>query len=222
MRVYNDKINPLISLFAGILIMVFGLVTAKDIACSYFLIGVIVYLCLFGYYKSFIKVIPIIVIVGGIFAGIAYGTSGDSMKALAMCNRFLALFLGIVPGMSIETVRLTRNLSEIHCPRFITLGMLIAMSFMPTLKQEVKRVREAMKTRGAGSVLNPKIFYRAFLIPFVMRLINISDTLSLSIELRGFTIDSKDYMVYKKEKLRILDIVFIAGIITGSVLVVVL
>ena len=222
MRVYNDKMNPLISLFAGILIMVFGLVSARTLNGTWYLLAVFGYLIIFGYYRSVFRILPVLIIIGGIFSEIAYGASGDSLSALRMANRFIAIFLGIVPGMSIEVVRLTRCLSKIKCPRFITLGMLIALSFIPTLKQEVKRVREAMKTRGAGSVLNPKIFYRAFLIPFVMRLINISDTLSLSVELRGFEIESKDYTVYKDEKVGPIDIIFIVGLIVGSILVVVL
>ena len=92
---------------------------------------------------------------------------------------------------------MTRNLSTLKMPRGVTLGMLIATSFPPVLGAEIKRVREAMKTRGAGSVLNPKIFYRAFLVPFVMRLVNIADTLSLSVETRGFSLEKVPYTVYK-------------------------
>lgn len=222
MSLYNRKINPLIALLSGVLIMVFGLVTATRVEGSYFLIAVFLYLMLFGYYKECFRVLPLYVIVGGIFVLITYIISNNSFSALKMANRFGAIFLAIVPGIGIEPVRMTRNLSQIHTPRVITLGMLIALSFVPTLKIEVKRVREAMKTRGAGSILNPKIFYRAFLIPFVMRLINISDTLSLSVELRGFTIDKSDYTVYKKEVLNFKDIIYILALIVGMILVVVL
>jgi energy-coupling factor transport system permease protein len=100
--------------------------------------------------------------------------------------------------------------------------MLIASSFVPVLKLEIKRVREAMKTRGAGSVLNPKVFYRAFLVPLVMRLVGISDTLSLSVETRGFTLGKAKYTVYKREIVALSDVVFLLAIIAGAVLVVVL
>ena len=100
--------------------------------------------------------------------------------------------------------------------------MLISMSFVPMLRGEIKRVREAMKTRGAGSILNPKILYRAFLVPFVMRLVNISDTLALSVETRGFALGKVRYTIYKKESLAISDIVYVLGLIAGAVLVVVL
>lgn len=222
MSLYFRKINPLIALFSGVLIMVFGLVTATKIEGSYLLISVFLFLMLFGYYKECFKVLFLYVIVGGIFGLITYIISNDSFSVLKMANRLGAIFLAIVPGMGIEPVRMTRNLSQIHTPRIITLGMLIALSFVPTLKNEVKRVREAMKTRGAGSILNPRIFYRAFLIPFVMRLINISDTLSLSVELRGFTIDKSDYTVYKKEVLHFKDIIYILVLIVGMILMVVL
>ena len=100
--------------------------------------------------------------------------------------------------------------------------MLIATSFPPVLGAEIKRVREAMKTRGAGSVLNPKIFYRAFLVPFVMRLVNISDTLSLSVETRGFSLEKVPYTVYKKEIVCLSDVLFVLGLAAGAVCTVVL
>ena len=114
---------------------------------------------------------------------------------------------------------MTRNLSQLHMPRGITLGMLITMSFIPVLRGEIKRVREAMKTRGAGSILNPKIFYRAFLIPLVTRLVDISDTLALSIETRGFTLGKCKYTVYKKEVVNVFDVLYLLGLIAGVVLV---
>ena len=143
------------------------------------------------------------------------------MSALSMANRFGALFLALVPGMSVEPVAMTRCLSSIKAPRGITLGMLIVMSFMPVLRSETGRVREAMKTRGAGSVFNLRIFYRAFLIPLVTRLVDISDTLSLSIETRGFTLGKTKYTVYKKEHICISDALFVIGLILGAVLAVV-
>ncbi len=142
--------------------------------------------------------------------------------AISMLNRFGTVFLAIVPSTSIQAVAMTRNLSQIKVPRYITLGMLITMSFIPVLKVEIKRVREAMKTRGAGSLLNPKIFYRAFLIPLVTRIVDISDTLSLSVETRGFTSGKSKYTIYKKETINILDIMYLLGFVVSIVLMVVL
>ncbi len=225
MSFFHSKKNlyPLIAILSGLTIMVFGLIMAKTIECTYFLLGVMLWLLLFGYYKQLLKVLPFFIIFGGIFSCIAYFSSGRTVdSALAMLNRFGSVFFAIVPGMKIGSVAMTRNLNQLHVPRGVTLGMLITMSFIPVLRLEIKRVREAMKTRGAGSIFNPKIFYRALLIPLVTRLVDISDTLALSIETRGFTLDKGKYTVYKREVINIWDILFIVGILTSIILVVIL
>lgn len=220
---YKKNFYPLFAVLSALLIMVFGLVSARSINGSYFLIGAFAWLIIFGCYKQCLKVLPMFIVFGGFFALIAYFTSDKNpVSALAMANRFGAVFLAIVPGMSIQAVAMTRNLSALHTPRGITLGMLIVMSFIPVLTTEIKRVREAMKTRGTGSLLNPKIFYRALLIPLVTRLVDISDTLALSIETRGFTLEKGNYTVYKKENVNIYDVLYLFGILSGGILAVVL
>jgi energy-coupling factor transport system permease protein len=220
---YKSKLNPLVALAAAIALIVFGLVMARTSACSYFLLGVYVWLFFFGCCKQCLKMLPAFVLIGGVFGVIAYFAYGsDVSAAIAMVNRFAAIFLAAIIGSSVEAVSITRSLSELHTPRCITLGMLIATSFVPVLTQEIKRVREAMQTRGAGSVLNPKVFYRAFLVPLVMRLTGISDTLSLSVETRGFTLGKAKYTVYQREIVVLSDVVFLLAIVVGAVLAVVL
>ena len=112
---------------------------------------------------------------------------------------------------------MTRSLSQVHTPRSVTLGMLIAMSFVPMLREEIRRVREAMRTRGAGSLLSPKVLYRALLVPFAARLVNISDTLALSVETRGFCTGKVPYTVYHPVKAGVRDVIFLLGLVAGSV-----
>lgn len=220
---YKTKLYPLIAITASLFVIIFGLVAARNENLCWYLLGVLVWLFLFGCWKGCLKMLPAFIVFGGAFAGIAYASAGgDVQAAISMLNRFGALFLGVALSMSVAAVRMTRSLSQVHTPRAITLGMLISMSFVPMLRGEIGRVREAMKTRGAGSVLNPKILYRAFLVPFVMRLVNISDTLALSVETRGFTLGGSLYSIYKKEYPAISDVLFLLGIVAGAVLVVVL
>lgn len=220
---FRTKLYPLIAITASLFVIIFGLVAARNENLCWYLLGVLAWLCIFGCFKGVLKMLPAFIVFGGAFAGIAYASAGgDLAAALSMLNRFGALFLGIALSMSVAAVRMTRSLSEIHTPRAITLGMLISMSFVPMLKGEIGRVREAMKTRGAGSVLDPKILYRAFLVPFVMRLVNISDTLALSVETRGFTLGGSLYSIYQKQSPALSDVLFLLGIIAGAVLVVVL
>ena len=220
---FKTKLYPLIAIAASLFVIIFGLVAARNENLCWYLLGGLVWLFLFGCWKGVLKMLPAFIVFGGAFAGISYASAGgDVQAAISMLNHFGALFLGVALSMSIAAVRMTRSLSEVHTPRAITLGMLISMSFVPMLKGEIGRVREAMKTRGAGSVLNPKILYRAFLVPFVMRLVNISDTLALSVETRGFTLGGSLYSIYKKEYPALSDVLFVLGIVAGAVLVVVL
>lgn len=219
---FKKKLCPIFAIIASLLFIIFGLIMAKRVACSFFLLGSYVWLFVFGCKKGCLRIILPFVLVGSIFGLIAYFAYGnDTNAALAMINRFGSVFLAVAVGMSVEPVDMTRCLSTLKMPRSVTLGMLIATSFPPVLGGEIKRVREAMKTRGAGSLLNPKIFYRAFLVPFVMRLVNISDTLSLSVETRGFSLGKRPYSVYKKEIITLSDILFLAGLIAGVVVTVV-
>ncbi len=55
-----------------------------------------------------------------------------------------------------------------------------------------------------------------------MRLVKISDTLSLSVETRGFSLGKEKYSVYKNEIFSWTDLLFIAGLTVGGVLAVVL
>ena len=106
--------------------------------------------------------LPVLILTGGSFATLAYFAYGkDGKAAMAMANRFASVFLAAALGMSVEPADMTRNLSTLKMPRGVTLGMLIATSFPPVLGAEIKRVREAMEIRGAGSVLNPKIFLQS-------------------------------------------------------------
>ena len=220
---FKTNLCPLIAITASLFVIIFGLVAARNENLCWYLLGVLVWLCIFGCFQGVLRMLPAFIVFGGAFAGIAYASAGgDLQAALSMLNRFGALFLGIALSMSVAAVRMTRSLSQVHTPRAISLGMLISMSFVPMLKGEIGRVREAMKTRGAGSVFNPKILYRAFLVPFVMRLINISDTLALSVETRGFTLGGSLYSIYKKEYPALSDVLFILGIVAGAVMVVVL
>lgn len=219
---YRSGIYPIIAVGSSLFLIVFGLITARTVECSYFLLGAVIWLVLFGCGRAVLRIFPVLIVIGGLFSGIAYAASGNPASALAMANRFGAIFLAVVPGMSTEPVAMTRNLSEMHTPRSVTLGMLIAMSFVPMLKVEIARVREAMKTRGAGSLFNPRILYRAFLVPLVMRLVNISDTLALSVETRGFALGKVKYTIYKKNIIVLSDVLYLAGLIAGAILTVVL
>lgn len=218
----KEPIYPVISLLSNILILVVGLLTAKTLACTWFFAGIWVVFLLFGYWRACLAVLPAAVLMCTVLAGITYAISGDLSATLAAMNRILAVCIAVIPGLAMPPVVLVRNLSGLHLPRMLILGMMITLNFFPLLSAEVRQVREAMGTRDAGSFLDPQIFYRAFLIPLVMRLVNISDTLALSVETRGFTRSGSGYTVYKTVELQPTDILFLMLVVLGAGLAVAL
>ena len=96
----------------------------------------------------------------------------------------------------------------------ITLGMLIAVRFLPVLGSEIARIREAMKTRGVrASLWNVRCFYRALVMPLMLRIINMSDTMALSLETRGFDLENREVSVYRPVRFFARDGVFAACIV---------
>lgn len=218
---YNN-VYPIFALLISLIIILFTLIAARSYDASIFLAVSFLISFLFVDYKKCLKAFLGFILVGGIFFVITYLSLKQINEAIFMVNRIGAFTIAIIPGISVGSERLTRNLSQFKMPRSLVIGSLIALSFVPTLLEEIKRVKEAMKTRGSYSFFNPKIIYRAFLIPFVTRIVDISDTLSLSIETRGFDLKSKTYTIYKTEKLTIFDCLYLLLIVSTLVAVVVL
>lgn len=222
------KAYPAIAWLAGLFVMVLGLAAADVPNIPYLILIFYVWMFLFGYYKECLYLLPSFIVIGGIFAGIAYGVNVNKpdeeqiKSVISVITRLGAVYVGIIPGLGTKPIRMSRCLSQMKMPRSITLGMMIAMSFAPKLMVEVRRIREAMRTRGAGSILNPKVFYRALIIPFIIRLVNISDILALSVETRGFSTGKSKYTIYKKEHISFTDLIFLFGMVAGTVLVVLL
>ncbi len=224
MHAFNSKcrLYPLLGVFSGIVVLVVGLVLAKRQYGFVYLAGVWLLLLSFGYIKACFVVIPFAAVTAGIFCAVTYAISKDAQSTLAAATRILAVCTAVITGMGLKPSELVSNLSTLRAPRSITLGMMIAVGFFPLLMRETRQIREAMRTRGAGSILKPNVFYRAFLLPLTMRLVNISDTLSLSVETRGFVMGDKNYTVYKKTSFRVKDGIFVFLFTAGTAAAVIL
>lgn len=200
---------PIVSILAALLTLIGALALARSVWGTVFVAAVFVLLCLFGYASTCLKALPILILYVGGFSAIFYlASGGNAVFTWQMANRLAGVGVAVLPGLSMPPVRLTRCLTALGCPRLVTLGMLITTSFVPVLSGEVRQVRAAMRTRGVTSIWNPTAFYRAFLIPLLVRLVNISDTLALSVETRGFVGDDGGYTVYHPVRLAGRDLCF--------------
>lgn len=208
-------VYPLIAVCAAFIVLLCGFsvsMSAKAVA-AYILALSLIYI-IFGYWKVFWKIFLIFAILG-VISAIGTLVKHNYVTSVVTVCRFLVLGLSSVTLISTKAISLTRSLNSIHMPRALTLGMLVTIRFIPILRSEVRRVRDAMKTRGVGSGIST--LYRAFLLPFVMQIINLSDILAISVETRGFDLSVKEASIYKKVPLTARDIVFAAILVLVSV-----
>ena len=214
---YSSKpVFPFFSVFSSILIVVLGLLFAPHTQTLFFLSLAWILFLIFGSFRACFFVLPLLLISGSAFYGLTFLISKDFSASLAAFTRIASVFVAVIPGLSVPPVNIVRSISSLNVKksarsalRTLTLGLMITLSFFPVLAKEISQVKEAVQTRGAQSIFTPRIFYRAFLIPLVIRLVNICDTLSLSVETRGFSIDEEEYSVFKPVKLNVWDFIFV-------------
>lgn len=200
------EIHPYFAIISSLLILFGGLIAVKTEIKYYYFCVMLIVLLLFGLYKTVGIAIIANVFFGAIYFGLNYLITKNIDSGIEGVLRISALCLAMVPGMNINVTSLTRALNKNHAPKIVSLGILITVRFLPLLKDEISKIRSAMTTRGAGHSL--KTFYRSTLIPFCVRLVNISDSLSLSVETRSFGM-VKDTTIYKDIKITFKDILFI-------------
>ena len=87
------------------------------------------------------------------------------------------------PGM------LSAFLSRLRMPTAFILGLLVVFRFFPTMRTELKGVGRSMKNRGltaAGQLLaHPVQSMEYVLVPFLLRVLQLADQLSVSAVARG-------------------------------------
>lgn len=210
---------PLISFSVSIAVLVFGMLFSKSTLAFAFAGAVFLLYTAFGLFKATWKIMLATGLFGLLIGGLSYLTNNSLEAFWQTVLRMILLGLCAVPMISTSPCDLTRALARLKCPRVITLGMLVTLRFIPVLAGEIRQIWEAMKVRGANvSWYRPSTIYRAFIIPLVMRIIGISDTLSLSLETRAFTLDGSVSSVYKIIRVKARDIVFLICIVALCVI----
>lgn len=188
----KNSLYPLVCIVSSIAVLVVGLLHAKEPIFPVYILLLCLLYCCFGLAKPTFKALAVFVPIGFIFALFSWLFTRNITSALQVGGRVLLIGVSAIPMVTLPPIRLTRCLTQLGFPRVITLGMLISIRFIPIIGEEVRRVRQAMRTRGASAS-----FYRAFVVPVMVRLISISDTLALSLETRGFTLENNTATVYE-------------------------
>lgn len=213
---------PVISIAAALLILCCGILVSSRIWVVYGLIAALslVYLA-FGFGRVLWKALLLFLAVG-LLSSVLQLCRHQYDHALVTVGRLLTLALSSIPLITTTPILLSRCLNRLRVPRAVTLGMMVAVSFVPLLIGEIRRVRDAMRTRGASSAwYSPGIIYRAFCLPFISQIIDMSDILAISVETRGFDMSEKNASAYKTVSVGTRDVLFALCVAAVSILAVV-
>lgn len=87
-------------------------------------------------------------------------------------------------------------LNRMRVPRSISIPFSVLLRFVPTIKIELRALKENMKIRGVitsryFALIHPIKYIEYTLVPLLMRMIKISDELSASALIRGLDSDEK-------------------------------
>lgn len=107
----------------------------------------------------------------------------------------VAMFGGYITKTT-SVSEMLEALNRMKVPRSIGIPFSVLLRFVPTIKIELKALKENMKIRGIVTsrffpLLHPIKYIEYTLVPLLMRMIKISDELSASALIRGLDSDEK-------------------------------
>lgn len=165
----------------------------------YLAVMIVVYL-LFGYGRTMLRM-SVAVAVLCLLSALFSLPSGNEQKLWQSVYRMALFGMTAVGPIGMEPVKLVRAMNGMGMSRGLTSGLLVSLRFMRILGMEMGRIRRAMRLRGVTGCLRPRLLYRAMIVPFLIRLISLSDTLSLSLETRGFRVENRAVTVYEQVRM---------------------
>ncbi|MDO5696070.1 MAG: energy-coupling factor transporter transmembrane component T [Eubacteriales bacterium] len=212
----KTPLYPIICILSGLLIFFTGLLFVKQPWFPLYLLAVALLYTAFGYFFIFMKAALIFAVIGGITFGLTV-IFWPTENALQNFYRIFILGISAVPTISLPPIHLVRCMNQLHVPRWLTIGLLICIRFFYVMGTEIARIRMAMRVRNIRGAWHPKVWYRAVLIPFMMRLFSISDMLALSLETRAFSMRAPA-SIYRRIHVRGRDILYF-GLLVGIICV---
>lgn len=163
----KNPLYPVVSIAVMLTTFVGALLMARSVCGAVFLAAVYLLFAVFGYGKNCLRLLPFLAGYLLLFSAVFYVCSGGNLTFTGqMVIRLAGVVIAAIPGLSLPPVALVRSLTALHCPRLLTLGMLISMSFGPGIVCGDKTGAQCdeNKRRDIGfqsdSVL-PGIFYSA-------------------------------------------------------------
>lgn len=138
-----------------------------------------------------------------------------------MIWKMVPLFIALHMLMKTPPGEIVAALNKIRLPNTVTLMVVVAFRFAPTITTEIRAAHDAMKLRGLRNLTyffkNSAKYMEYSMVPLMLRSLNVADELSISAITRGAEAPVKKHCYYQN-KLTVFDgiilLTFIATTIT--------
>mgnify|MGYP000920420800 CR=1 FL=1 len=197
----KKNIHPILSLLFSLILFVTSLLFVKKPWFWIYLVSFFLLFLLFRFGRTMLRLIPFVLILGALTAGLT-AVNGKPSDILYAFYRVLAIALAGVLSISVKPIKLVRAFNQLKVPRWLTLGLLIVIRFMQIFYEEIQQIKQAIVVRGIRFTETPLLWARAFFIPLIVRVLNISEGLAISLETRAFSTESEgtSYEIISFEK----------------------
>jgi len=124
----------------------------------------------------------------GVLTGLNFWASSDPSHAAAYSLR-LAVFITGIPVLAATTApqEMSRALSRLPLPPGLVVAVVLVWRFFPMMAAEVREMRQAALLRGRQGRSRQNAFFRGFVVPMAFCMVEYSDRVALTLELRGFS-----------------------------------
>ncbi len=186
-----QKIAPITKLALTIFVTIWSIVLQSLPALTALIVCQLILLAIAKVGASVYKGIASLFIFAAILAGMQYAINNDILLAAITASKMIAMTL--VFFILLATTRM-QDLSaalvlQCHIPYEYAFMLTAALRFIPDFLAESKAIQEAQACRGyspQGNVLQRFFSYMAVIKPLVLKAVTKSETMALSLELRGF------------------------------------
>lgn len=123
--------------------------------------------------------------IAGLYALVSRLGVPQSIERPIFLLRKMSPLIGVIllSLKSMSVSELMVGLQKLRCPKSTSLALAIALRFLPTIRQELSQIKDAMKTRGVPLTFStflkaPALTMEYMLVPFMMRCVKIADELA--------------------------------------------
>ena len=215
-----SKLAPLTKLLLTLAVTLWAMVLQTPLALSLLIAAELLALALAGKLRSTLAASTGLFVFAVLLGLMQYAFGASLDFSLAIALKMLVMTLIFV--LLLATTRLqdltTALTTQCKVPYEYAFMLTTALRFVPDFLAESKAVREAQACRGyhpGGNPLKRFASYLAVVQPLVLRAITRSETMAVSLELRGFGAPGRTFA--GKVSLRILDYLALAAMAAVSV-----